>query len=136
MMYCENCEVDIFGGSICHFCGNILVKKTKNETPKVVHVSSQAIMGRKKSLRVDSAQSLGGRIFRLILEIALFCFLFYFISLAIAHTINWITSEMAMNPESEPDAINIQGNGFKYFRYAGLAIVTILTIMFRFQPGK
>ena len=136
MMYCEHCEIEIFGGSICHFCGNMLIKKSKEEGPKVVHVSSQAIMGKKKSLRIDSAQSIGGRLVRLVLEIALFCVLFYFISFAVAHTINWITREMAMDPDKEPQAIEIAGNAFKYFRYVGLAIVTLLTIIFRFQPGK
>ena len=136
MMYCENCATELFGGSICHFCGNELIPRVKEEAPKVAHVSSEAIMGKKKSLRVDSAQSMGGRLFRLILEMALFCVLFYFISVAVAHTINWISAEMAMHPETEPDAIEIQGTAFKYFRYIGLVIVVILTMMFRFQPGK
>ena len=136
MMYCDNCKTEIFGGGICHYCGGALIPKEKEKTQKVVHITSESIMGRKKSLVVDTAQSMSGRLFRLLLEIALFCVLFYFISLAGAYTINWISREMAMNPETTPDAIDIAGNTFKYFRYVGLGIVTVITIWLRFQPGK
>lgn len=135
MMYCEHCDVELFGGSRCHICGGLLVPKVE-EGPKVVHISSDAIMGRKKSLRSDTAQSLAGRLFRLTVEIALFCVIFYFVTLLIAHTINWISAEMAYEPAEEPDVIDVSSNAFKYFHYIGLVVVTLLTIRFRFQLGK
>jgi len=135
MMYCEHCDAELFGGSRCHTCGGLLMPKVK-EGPRVVHISSDAIMGRKKSLRSDTAQSLAGRLFRLTVEVALFCVIFYFVTLLIAHTINWISAEMAYEPAEEPDAIDVSSNAFKYFRYIGLVVVALLTIRFRFQLGK
>ena len=136
MMYCERCDIDVFGGSVCHECGGTLIPKIEDKAPKVVHISSEVIMGKKKTISVDAAQSLGGRLFRLAAEILLFCAIFYFLSLGVAHTINWLSREMAMNPETEPDAINIASNAFKYFYYIGLVVVALLTIKFRFQLGK
>ena len=136
MMYCEDCKTDLFGGSVCHHCGGPLVPKIVEKGPKVAHISSDVIMGKKKRLTVDSAQSLSGRLFRLVLEILLFCFLFWVISYLVAGTINWLSKEMSMEPETAPNAIDIAGNAFKYFRYIGMVVVALITIRMRFQPGK
>lgn len=132
MMYCEYCDAELFGGSICHVCGGPLVPKIRDEGPKVVHVSSDLIMGPKKRISVDTAQSLPGRLFRLVLEIAIFCVLFYFVSLAIVITMNWLGSEMA----DAEGRIDTSGKGFRMFTYIGAVVVALLTIKFRFQSGK
>ena len=65
-----------------------------------------------------------------------FCVLFYGVAFIVASAVNWLSREMSMNPESAPIAIDVRGNGFKYFRWFGLVAVAILTIRFRFQSGK
>ena len=136
MMYCENCNVDLFGGSLCHHCGGYLIPKVVDKGQKVAHITSDALMGAKSRLTVDSAQSLAGRMFRVVIEVVLFCAIFWGLSYIIVGGINWLSREMSMNPDTAPAAIEIAGDPFKYFRYFGMLVVAILTIRFRFQPGK
>ena len=133
MMYCEHCNLDLFGGSRCHSCGDYIIPKPKDEGPKVAYISSDVIMRRKKRIRTEKGQTLPGRIIRLAMEIAIFCALFFFASLLISHTANWLTLEMSMEPEKHIDPIDLSSNVFKYFKYVGFVVVTVLTIKFRFK---
>ena len=136
MMYCEKCRIDIFGGSICHICGSRLVEKVEEEEPKTTKVTSELIMGKRKRLKSELAQSLSGRIFRLVVEMILFCAIFIGLTYGIINILNWLSAEMSENPEEAIGLIDLSSPALRYFWYIGCVIVVILTYKFRFKSGR
>jgi len=138
MRYCPRCKTDLFGGSICDRCGSQLVEKQTDKSPKVVHVTQDMILGAPKHLKSELAQSMAGRVFRLIVEIILFCALFYGISW-LGHVVaNFLHIHMSERPERTDPIIRWawDNSGVRYYLYVGWAIVAVLTVKFRWQAGK
>jgi hypothetical protein len=142
MRYCPRCKIDVFGGSRCDGCGGLLVEKTETGKATVVHVTQDMILGPKKRLTSELAQSRAGRIFRLMLEIVLFCGLFYGVSWLGHHVTNFLSINMSDDPDKAVapiDWFDKNGrltSGVRYYLYVGWGIVTVLTIKFRWQAGK
>ncbi len=143
MRYCPRCKTDVFGGSICDRCGGKLVEKRTAVAPKAVHVPRDKILEGPKRLKSELAQSKVGRLFRLLLEIVLFCLIFYGVSWVGHVIVNFLHIQMSENPEKTKPIIFWFTNGSwavttstRYYLYAGGAIVTTLTIWFRWAAGK
>ncbi len=136
MMYCEKCKIDIFGGSICHVCGSKLVDKTEENEPKAAKVTSELIMGKRKRLKSELAQSLAGRIFRLVLEMVLFCAIFVGLTYGLIRILNWLSTEMSEDPEEAIGLIDLSSAALRYFWYVGCVVVVILTYKFRFKGAR
>ncbi|MBN1919090.1 MAG: hypothetical protein JW889_14385 [Verrucomicrobia bacterium] len=139
MRYCPRCKIDVFGGSLCDRCGGRLVEKKATGKVAVVHMTQDMILGPKKRLRSELAQSSSGRAFRLVLEVLLFCGLFLGASWVGHH----ITNFLSINMSEDPDKARLNppivwwSTGFRYYwLYPGWVIVTLLTIKFRSQAGK
>jgi hypothetical protein len=133
----------MFGGSMCDRCGGRLLEKQSDQSPKVVHVTQDMILGAPKHLKSELAQSMSGRVFRLLVEVVLFCVVFYGVSW-LGHVVaNFLHIHMSERPEKTPPLIvwfvddSWQLNtGVRYYLYVGWAIVTVLTIKFRWRAGK
>ncbi len=136
MMYCEKCKISIFGGSICHVCGSRLVKKVEEEGGKTAKVTSELIMGKRKRLKSELAQSLAGRIFRLVVEMILFCAIFIGVTYGLIRILNWLSTEMSEEPEEAIGLIDLSSAALRYFWYVGCVIVVILTYKFRFKGAR
>ena len=99
------------------------------------YVTSAAAVWRRKSgtkAQRSPTYPRTGRLFRLVFEIALFCVLFYFVTVGIVITMNWLGTEMA----DAEGKIDMSGKGFRMFTYIGALVVALLTIKLRFQSGK
>jgi hypothetical protein len=142
MRYCPRCKIDVFGGSVCGECGGRIVEKLTKQAPKVVHVTQDMIMGAPKRLKSELAQSMTGRVVRLVLEVLIFCALFYGVSWVMHHIINFLSVHMADDPDKAKPPIEWVtdagrlSSGVRYYLYIGWAIVAGLTIKFRWQAGK
>jgi hypothetical protein len=137
MRYCPRCKTDVFGGSLCDICGGRLVVKLAKAGPKsVVHITQDMILGGPKHLKSELAQSKVGRIFRLLLEIVLFCAIFYGVSWLGHVILNFLSVNMAMDPDTAKEPIDWGSSGVRYYLYAGWVIVTAITIKVRWQVGK
>jgi hypothetical protein len=138
MRYCPRCKTDMFGGSLCDICGGRLVLKQTKQASKVVHVTQDMILGGPKHLKSELAQSMVGRIFRLLLEIVLFCAIFYGVSWLGHVIINFLSVHMAADPDeaAKHPPIDWGSSGVRYYLYAGWVLVTGLTVKFRWQAGK
>jgi len=143
MRYCPRCKSDVFGGSVCDRCGSRLVDKETKEAPKTVHVTKDMILGGPKHLKSDLAQSKPGRVFRLVLEIVVFCAAFYGVSW-VGHVIgNFLQVHMSEDPEkAQPFIIWFVDDTWRlttsvqYYLYVGWAVVALLTAKFRWGAGK
>jgi hypothetical protein len=139
MRHCPRCKIDVFGGSRCDACGGPLVEKAEKGTATVVHVTKDMILGPRRRLKSDLAQSKSGRVFRLVLEIVLFCLLFLGVSWVGHHIANFLSVNMSDDPDKARlnPPIDWWSTGFLYYwMYPGWAIVTVLTIKFRWRAGK
>jgi hypothetical protein len=138
MRYCPRCKIDVFGGSLCDQCGGRIVEKATKQAPKVVHVTQDMILGAPKRLKSELAQSTTGRIVRLILEILIFCAIFYAVSWVLHVIINFLSVHMADDPDeaAKHPPIIWMDSSVRYYLYIGWAVVTGLTIKFRWQAGK
>jgi hypothetical protein len=136
MRYCPRCKIDLFGGSICDQCGGRLVEIRADRTAKTVQVTQDMILGGPRKLRSELAQSMSGRVLRLVLEIALFCALFYAVSWVMHVIANFLSVQMSEDPDVAVPPIDWSSTGVRYFLYVGWAIVTVLTIKCRWNAGK
>ena len=138
MRYCPRCKIDVFGGSRCGDCGGLLVEKKATGKVAVVHVTQDMILGPKKRLTSELAQSTAGHIFRLVVEIVFFCGLFWGVSWLGHHVANFLSVNMADDPDKarEHPPITWWSQGVRYYMFVGWGIVTVLTIKFRWQAGK
>lgn len=142
MRYCPRCKTDVFGGSICDQCGGRLVEKVTHEAPRAVHVTQDMIMGAPKRLKSELAQSTTGRVVRLIVEIVVFCAVFYGVSWVLHVITNFLSVRMSEDPDTATPPITWftedghLGSAVRYYLYVSWAIITGLTIKFRWQAGK
>jgi len=136
MRYCPRCKVEPFGGSICDQCGGRLVEKRAEHAAATVQVTQDMIMGGPKKLKSELAQNMGGRVFRLVLEIALFCALFYAVSWVLHVIANFLSVQMSEDPDVAVAPIDWSSNGVRYYLYVGWAIVAALTVKCRWRTGK
>ncbi len=136
MRYCPRCKIDLFGGSICDQCGGRLVEKRAERAAVAVHVTRDMIIGGPKRLKSELAQSMTGRVLRLVLEIAVFCALFYAVSWVMHIIANFLSVQMADNPDTAEEPIDWSSTGVRYYLYVGWAIVTVLAIRIRWRAGK
>lgn len=136
MRYCPHCKIDLFGGSVCHQCGGRLVEKRAERAAKAVHVTQDMIIGGPKKLKSELAQSLIGRILRLLLEIVLFCALFYAVSWVLHVLANFLSVQMSEEPDEALPPIDWASNAVRYYLYIGWAVVAALTIKCRWNAGK
>jgi hypothetical protein len=134
-MFCLKCKTEIFGGSVCHVCGGLLaVSEASHEAP--VAAGGVKIRTRMKfRVSKEFGQTLAGRIGRLILETALFCAGFYFLTFLIVAVANWLSKEMALD-QQKIKFIDVHSSWMKYLRYIGCGIIAFLTVKLRFKPGK
>jgi hypothetical protein len=136
MRYCPRCKADMFGGSVCDRCGGRLAEKQVDTGARTVHVTRDMIVGAPKKLRSELAQSLSGRIFRLVVEIVVFCAIFY-AAVWVLHVIaNFLSVQMSDDPETATEPIYWGSSGVHYFLYVGWAIIAILAIRTRWGAGK
>jgi hypothetical protein len=137
MRYCPRCKTDVFGGSRCDRCGGQLVAKAGTGKATIVHVTKDMILGPRRRLKSELAQSTTGRVVRLLLEIVLFCLIFLGASWVGHHITNFLSVNMSEDPDKAKPPIVWWSRDFLYYwMYPGWAIVTALTIKFRWQAGK
>ncbi len=136
MRYCPRCKTDLFGGSVCDRCGGRLVEKRAERATAIVHVTQDMIIGGPKKLKSELAQSLGGRIFRLLVEIALFCALFYAVSWVLHVIANFLSIQMADDPDTAAPPIDWGSSGVHYYLYIGWVVVAALAVKMRWRVGK
>jgi len=136
MRYCPRCKADVFGGSICDRCGGHLVEKETKQAPRAVHVTQDMILGGPKHLKSELAQSVHGRVFRLVLEIIIFCAIFYGASWVAHVIINFLSVQMSEDIDKAVPPITWNSSVVRYYLYVGWAAVTGLTIKFRWASGK
>jgi hypothetical protein len=140
-MYCPHCREQLFGGSVCHYCGKSLVEKERQQTtdasPETSYLKKplQIATRRKHRVTKEFGQTLPGHLVRLLLEILLFCAIFFVLSIAVVHVANWLSVEMAL-PGQKAKHIDLQSRWMKYFWFIGCAAIVFLTIKVRFRPGK
>ena len=136
MRYCPRCKIEVFGGSRCDRCGGPLLDKQTQQAPKAVHVTEDMILGAPKRLKSELAQSVTGRVFRLVVEIVIFCAAFYGVSWLLHIVANFLSIEMSMDRLTAKKPIDWNSTGVRYYLYVGWAVVTALTIKFRWRAGK
>jgi len=136
MRYCPRCKLDMFGGSLCDHCGGWLIEKQTKQVPKAVHITQDMILGAPRRLKSELAQSMSGRIFRLVLEIIFFCAIFFCVSWFVHVLANFLHIQMSEYPEETDPLIKWGSNAVRYYLYVGWAVVAVLTFKFRWRPGK
>jgi len=134
-MYCRKCKKDIFGGSICHLCGGTLLESEKITQVAPSKAPLKIVTRKKYKVAKEFGQTLPGRVGRLLIEAAIFCAAFIFVSIAVVKTANWLSTEMVLE-EGKADFIDIHSRWMKYFWYVGCTVIVFLTVKFRFKPGK
>jgi len=134
-MFCARCNTEIFGGSICHLCGGLLAESEKSHEAPAGKGGVKIRTRKKFRVSKEFGQTLAGHIGRLVLETALFCAGFYFLTFVVVEVANWLSKEMALD-QQQVKLIDIHSTWMKYLRYMGCGIIVFLTVKLRFKPGK
>lgn len=135
MRFCPRCKKEVFAGSICHVCASELIEKDEVEETLGKIAPAPIFFKRKKpKLRRGFSQTLIGRCFQLVLEVAIFCALFVGATFAFMQISDWLSDLM----ESKLRRFDVfQGAGIRnpirYFWYTGCVIVAVLTVKYRFH---
>lgn len=134
-MYCQKCKIQLFGGSICHFCGGTLSEGEEAVELAPLKRPLKIVTKKRHSVSKEFGQTIPGHIARLLVEVAIFCGAFVLLSLAVVHIANWLAEEMAL-PGQKAKYVDIRGRWMKYFWYIGCGAIVFLTVKLRFKPGK
>lgn len=134
-MYCPKCKTEIFGGSVCHLCGGLLAVSEEMHETTPAKGGVKIITRKKFRVSKEFGQTLFGRILRLMVEICIFCAGFLILSYAVFGVANWLSKEMALDQE-RVKLIEMNKPWVRYFWYIGCGVIVILTVRFRFKPGK
>lgn len=134
-MYCPKCRTEVFGGSICHLCGGPLLESEETQEAPTAKGGVAIISRKRHKVTKEFGQTVAGRIARVMGEIVIFCVAFYGLSYLVVVVANWLSTEMAVEPENVK-YIDFHGQSMKYFRLIGFAAIIFLTVKLRFKPGK
>ena len=79
---------------------------------------------------------MSGRIVRLLLEIVLFCALFYAVSWILHVIANFLSVQMSDRPDEALPPIDWKSSSVRYYLYIGWAVVAALTVRVRWGISK
>ncbi len=134
-MYCPKCESEVFGGSICHFCGGPLAESEETHEAPEPKGGVKIVTRKRRKVTKEFGQTVPGRIGRLMIEVVLFCAAFLALSWVVVQVANWLSTEMALDKQ-RVKLIDIHSTWMKYFWYVGCGVIVFLTVRLRFKPGK
>lgn len=134
-MYCPKCKKDVFGGSICHLCGGMLVESQEESDVSPARAALGIVTRKKYKVAKEFGQTFLGRLGRLLIEAAIFCVAFVVLSIIVVKVANWLSKEMALQGE-RAEFIDIHSRWMTYFWFVGCAAIVFLTVKLRFKQGK